>query len=536
MSRDEASTRRLWSARAALATFVTVELLALVLRLHWARGEWFTLDDWDFLELRRLGDVGDLFRPHAGHWSTVIVVVYRLLWGSYGARYLPFAMFALALYLAVAMLVRVVMRRAGVAPWVATLTASLLVLFGGGIENNFFTAVLFFSLIQLLLADHQGAVDWRDGAALAAGLLALMCSGLAVTSTIVVGLAMLLRRGWRIALLHTVPLGAIYVVWSLSAPPSHDTAFVHGATLDSVSRFMIYGAGTGFGRLGALAGVGIVLALALAAGVILIWRTEGHTAVTGRAAPPLAMLAGAIIFLFLTGAARSGSAVKVLAAGPERARDPRYTYVIAAMTLPALAMAVDALIRRWRVLSIVAAVVLIGTVPTRVHQFRDAAKAFGFQGSVNHSVVLSAAASPLASQLPRSLPVSSGVFGGNILTIGFLVDGVRAGRFPPPKGISPAQIATESLSLALLPRAPGHGNACVELTRPTVRVLEKGDELTLKNGDAEVVYEASPGVNSSPYALASGTVRALAGPLRLQIFPAPSHTARQTVMCATTGS
>ena len=63
-----------------------------------------------------------------------------------------------------------------------------------------------FGLVQLLLADHEGPIDRRDWLALLAGLAALMCSGVAIAMVLVVGIAMLLRRGWRIALLQTVPL------------------------------------------------------------------------------------------------------------------------------------------------------------------------------------------------------------------------------------------------------------------------------------------------------------------------------------------
>ena len=56
----------------------------------------------------------------------------------------------------------------------------------------------------------------------AAGLL---CSGVAVTMVIVVGIAMLLRRGWRIALLHTAPLGAAYLLWwATSARDAYTTS------------------------------------------------------------------------------------------------------------------------------------------------------------------------------------------------------------------------------------------------------------------------------------------------------------------------
>ena len=38
---------------------------------------------------------------------------------------------------------------------------------------------------------------------LAAGLLALMCSGVAVPLVVATGVTVLLRRGWRLAALHT---------------------------------------------------------------------------------------------------------------------------------------------------------------------------------------------------------------------------------------------------------------------------------------------------------------------------------------------
>jgi len=464
-------------------------------------------------------------------------VVYRVLWQSFGLRYLPYELFALALYLAVAALVRVVMRRAGVGPWVATLTVSILVFFGAGIENNFFTGVLVFSLVHLLLADHEGEVDWRDGVGLLAGLLALMCSGLAVTTTIMVGLAMLLRRGWRIALLHTVPLGIIYVIWSVTAPPSHDTAFFHGPTLSSISRFVLYGTEEGFKRLGALTGFGIAIACALTLGLVLRWKSEGCGALRGEAALPVAMLAGAFIFLILTGTVRSGIGGFLFGSGPERARDPRYAYVIAAMVLPAVALAADALIRRWRFLSIVLALLLIATVPSRVHQFRDAARGFALAGPFNEALVMGAAKSPLAPALPRSDPVGAGVFGGrNVLTIGWLVDGVASGRISPPKSLSPVGVTNETLQLALAPTTRVRARTCWVLTQPTARVLEKGDLLTLQSGEAEVVYEPPSGVSSTPQRLARGTVQALAGPLKLRIASSSSPGSHPPIICDTTGA
>ena len=54
----------------------------------------------------------------------------------FGIRsYVPYQLLVILLHLAAAVLLRVVMRRAGVRPWIATLTAGVFVFFGAGAEN-----------------------------------------------------------------------------------------------------------------------------------------------------------------------------------------------------------------------------------------------------------------------------------------------------------------------------------------------------------------------------------------------------------------
>src|SRR5204863_5477275 len=114
--------------------------------------------------------------------------------------------------LAVVALLRIVMRRAGVRPWLATFIAFVFVFFGSGAENILiafqitFVGSLMFGLVQLVLADHEGTWDRRDWIGLLAGFAGLMCPGVAIAMTIVVGIAMLLRPAWPIAPLHPAPL------------------------------------------------------------------------------------------------------------------------------------------------------------------------------------------------------------------------------------------------------------------------------------------------------------------------------------------
>jgi hypothetical protein len=113
-----------------------VALAAGLLLAVLGRGRWFYYDEWEVLATRHATSAADLFRPHNEHWITLEVLVYRALAATVGLRsYLPYQAVVVALHLTVAVLVRVVMRRAGVGPWTATLAAGLLLLLGGGDQN-----------------------------------------------------------------------------------------------------------------------------------------------------------------------------------------------------------------------------------------------------------------------------------------------------------------------------------------------------------------------------------------------------------------
>ena len=130
-----------------------------------AEPNWFYVDEWDFIAGRKAGDLGDVFRSHNGHWVTLPVLVFRVLYAAFGLRtYFPYRIVVIVLYLVAAALLLAVMRRAGVNPWIATAAASLFALFGAGWENIIlpfqitFTGSLVFGLVVLLLADHDGDV------------------------------------------------------------------------------------------------------------------------------------------------------------------------------------------------------------------------------------------------------------------------------------------------------------------------------------------------------------------------------------------
>jgi len=312
-----------------------------VFYLGLARTQWFFADEWEFLSGRG-ANPSDLLRSHYGHWVAVPVIVYRLLWQIVGLRsYLPYVGVAILLHLVAAALLWVVMRRADVAAWVATLTASTFVLFGAGAQDILwafqitFTAALVLGLVHLLLIDHDGPVDRRDWFGLLAGALGLMCSGVAVTMVIVVGIATLLRRSWRVAALHTVPLGVVYGLWWLRY--SRGTHSIMGSARQIVD-WCVTGAVGVFGALGSVQDVGWVLAAILVGGSVLALRHSGPRAARDRLVLPSALLIGAAAFLLIAAFDRSG-------VGSSAAKLSRYLHILAALVLPSIAVALDALLR-----------------------------------------------------------------------------------------------------------------------------------------------------------------------------------------------
>ena len=121
------------SARDAAITFgVFLVAAGLLLVLRLGDPFWFFRDDWEFLT-ERDASLHDLFEPHAGHLSMGLVLYFRVWYRVFGIdSYVPFQLGVVAMHLGVVVALRALMRRAGVGPWIATLVAGSLALFGSG--------------------------------------------------------------------------------------------------------------------------------------------------------------------------------------------------------------------------------------------------------------------------------------------------------------------------------------------------------------------------------------------------------------------
>jgi hypothetical protein len=208
------------SPRAARVTFALLVALAVPFYLWAGRSRWFFHDEWNVLVAVDGGNVDDLLRSGNEHWITLPKVVYRALFNVVGLRsYVPYQLISIGLHVAAAALLRVVMRRAGVSPWMATIVAGVFLYLGSGDHNILrafqmtFTGALVFGLLHLLLVDHDGPIDRRDWIGVGCGVLALACSGVGIAMVAAATLAALLLRGWRVASFHLLPLLAVYLTW-----------------------------------------------------------------------------------------------------------------------------------------------------------------------------------------------------------------------------------------------------------------------------------------------------------------------------------
>ncbi len=516
--------------------FVLVEVGAFVFYLVLARTQWFFADEWEFLSGRGVNP-SDLLRSHYGHWVAVPIVVYRVLWEVVGLRsYLPYVGVAIGLHLLAAVLLWVVMRRAEVSPWIATLAASMFVLFGAGAQDILwafqitFTGALVFGLVHLLLVDHDGPVDRRDWLGLVAGALGLMCSGVAVTMVIVVGVAALLRRSWRVAALHTVPLGVVYGVWWLRYSQGVHS-FVGSAR--QIFDWCVTGGAAVFGALGSVWGVGWVLAAMLVVGGVLAARESGVGGAHGRLALPSALLIGAAAFLLIAAFDRSGI-------GASAAKLSRYLHIVAALVLPSIAVAIDALARRARVLGVVAMAALLVGIPGNVAQANDFARRQRPVDDATRQIILSIARAPLARQVPPGLRPDPNR--APTLTLGWLLEGVASGRVPKTRPSTPTEALTNRLRLSLVELDQPSGLACRPLDAPVVVHLNQGDRFGIV-GKTLMILVANRTGRSAPVPFGVGllnpslahTLEVVAGPLTVRIGPGGRTGRFGPALCGLTG-
>lgn len=315
---------------------------------------WFFRDDFSYLFGNGLGDhpVTTLLTPHNEHWSTIPILVLRVMWHVFGLRhYLPYALMPLLLHLSVAICLATLVRRAGAGPWTAVLTSLVFAYLAGGAgaENTLWAFQIGFigsclgGLLALLCFDVSlvrsegrwgGRWFWAGTGFLVA---ALMCSGMGVPMVVACGAWALFRCGWWDAVrVIAVPL-VVYVVWYLgwghvgfgSAPPL--TQGLERAPVAAANGLTnVWTAAT------SVPYVGTVVLLVLVVAVVLVRNRQRPLAVLGAGG-----LVGLLVEYLVVGFGRSKDDLVYV-------QHSRYLYIGLALSAPALACALHLVAARLR--------------------------------------------------------------------------------------------------------------------------------------------------------------------------------------------
>ena len=119
------------------------------------------------------------------------------------------------------------------------------------------------------------------------------------------------------------------------------------------------------------------------------------------------------------------------------------------MVLPALGVAVDAVMLRWRRVAPVVVVLLLIGVPGNINAIVDHMNKPVVQNQAHVSAHAPHAPRRRREGGTRDAAIPDQEF-AHFVTIGWLLDGVASGRIPKPKHISPADEAMDTIRLSFL--------------------------------------------------------------------------------------
>jgi hypothetical protein len=356
-----------------------LSLVAALAVLGWlGRPLWFFGDEWDFLVNR-----GGFHQPHLGlwdahahtHWSTGPILIYRALFALFGLRhYAPYLGLNLLLHAGIGYLLWRVMRRVGVLPWVATGVVAVFLVLGGGEEDIFWAfqitmnGSVLLGLVHLLLVDRDGPYGRWDLAAAIVAVVALTFSGITIVMIAISTLAVLSRRGWRLAVATAGPPASAYLIWYVVVA-RHDpnrasrTYTGSGGPIRRTIEFWWTGVSNVPGAVLGASGVAVLLLGALVLWLARRLREKSSASAAGgvgrlgweRSQWPVATLATGVPLLFaMVSLGRADF-------GPAFAIASRYVYISTAFLLPAVGLLLSEVITRgW--LPRIAAAGLLGVI------------------------------------------------------------------------------------------------------------------------------------------------------------------------------
>lgn len=315
--------------------FLVLALGAFVVLTWLGLGLTFYSDEWAFIEGRALTDPSTWWAPHNEHWSTIPIVVYRMIMELVGLRtYVPYLAVVHMLHVSGCAAVFVLVRRR-VGPYPALGASLITLLLGAGFENLFWGFQIGFvgstaaGLWALVVLDDPPTFARRIalGALLLVGLAS---SGIGLVFLAIAGVVLLGRLAWRRSWVVLVVPAAAFSLWFVAI--GNTGVGVHRSplgldTVVAIPAFVVGGfanaGGSAFGLGPTLGGAAIVVVLSMA-----VWKV----ARAGRQLPIVAVACAVGIALQYT-------LIAVARAGVTEGQVnySRYTYMATLLLVVAIA-------------------------------------------------------------------------------------------------------------------------------------------------------------------------------------------------------
>jgi hypothetical protein len=305
-----------------------------------------------------------------------------------------------------------------------------------------------------------------------------------VLMIIVVCIATWMRRGRRVALVHTIPLLALFAVWAVVWIGYEQTPINPGTPdVGTLSAFIVNGFRGTFGDLGWWPGVGVALATLTVLGVVVSTRSGSPAEWLHRVSGPLALFVGGVLFIASAGFERAA------AYGPDFAYQSRYLYMVTAFSLPLIAFAGQAVSDRWPLSTAIVVLLPIIGMPANA-------------AAADTPIPYLAPTRDLILTLPR-VPISKAAAADVVpgvryapvdYSIGFLRDAMADGKLPEPASLDPATVARATVDIALGQREDLPNRPCQPVSTPADLHLQPGDEIHLGTDPVPltVVTDAGP--------------------------------------------
>jgi hypothetical protein len=309
-------------------------VLGFLLLLRIDRALWFFGDEWDFIVDRGLHHPAlSIWQPHNEHWSTLPILLWRLLYTIDGLHsYWLYLVPALLCHVAIAHLAWRRMVREGADQLLAVLIALIFILTGAGAENTTwafqigFIGSVLFGYLAVETLDTSNWSLWRDIVASALLVASLMCSTIGDSMVVVVSIILLRSRGIRRTLPVIIPPICIYLVW-YGVVGRHAVAADHvtGTTFTEVPTYLWTGLSSALGGIFGYVDAGSALMIGA-----LLWLTLRGREIYERRPVVFGCTAGVLSFFLLAGLGRVGL-------GASEATASRYAYVAFALLIPLIA-------------------------------------------------------------------------------------------------------------------------------------------------------------------------------------------------------